>query len=276
MSERARVLLGQVALGVVLGGAWELAGRLSAEAFFLVGSPSAVAISFWNLALHEDLLGHFLLTGSEAGLGLVVGTVAGSAIGLALWLSERSARVSRPFVLAAGSLPIFALAPLMIVWFGIGLKMKVALATFATIFLSLGQAQRGAAAVSKEYLELLRGMNASRAQVFWKVVVPGSLEWVLGSMRANVGLALLGAFIGEFIASDRGLGYLILKASGLYNVPRALAAAVGITVLALLFDRVGAEVEKRRDLFVRILSVPRLLWHRRHPRTKRGVNRTPG
>ena len=97
-------------------------------------------------------------------------------------------------------------------------------------------------------------------QIFFKVVIPGSLDWMFSSMRLNVGFGLLGAFIGEFIASDKGLGYLILRASALYNVPRALAAAVGIAVLALLLDWGARWIEKHRHVVVQLISVPRLLW----------------
>jgi NitT/TauT family transport system permease protein len=178
-----------------------------------------------------------------------------------LWFSENVARAARPFVLALGTLPIFAFAPLMIVWFGIGFSMKVAMATFSTIFIAFNQAHRGASLVSKNFVDVMRGMGASRSQVFYKVIVPGSLDWVLSSMRLNVGFGLLGAFIGEFVASDRGLGYIILRAGSFYNIPRALAAAVGITVLAVLLDGAARQTEKRRYVLIQWLSVPRLVWH---------------
>jgi NitT/TauT family transport system permease protein len=90
--------------------------------------------------------------------------------------------------------------------------------------------------------------------------VPGSVDWVLNSMRLNIGFGLMGAFIGEFIASERGLGHLVLKASGLYNVPRALAATLGITLLAWVLDLCASEIEKRRHALVQVLAVPRRLW----------------
>jgi NitT/TauT family transport system permease protein len=219
-----------------------------------------VFAEFKQLLLVENLTYHFLITSSEAVIGLLIGTVVGAGVGLSLWYSETAAATARPFIIALGTLPIFAFAPLMIVWFGIGFSMKVALATFSTVFVAFNQAYRGATSVSNEYVDVLRGMNASRHQIFAKVIVPGSLDWVLSSMRLNVGFGLLGAFIGEFVASSKGLGYLILRAAGLYNIPRALAAAIGITVLALLLDFLARYVEKHRHVLVQILSVPRSIW----------------
>lgn len=240
---------------------WEFAGRISQSVFFEIGTPSAVMSEFRKL-LSENLIGHFATTASEAITGLIVGTALGAAAGLSLWYSERAASVARPFIIGLGTLPVFAFAPLMIVWFGIGWWMKVALAAFSTVFVAFNQAYRGATLVSTEYVDVLRGMNATRHQIFFKVIVPGSLDWVLSSMRLNVGFGLLGAFIGEFIAAERGLGYLILRASGLYNIPRAFAAALGITVLALILDGCARYIERHRHRLVQLLSVPRIIWNR--------------
>lgn len=263
MARRPRILVYQIVIAAVALAVWECIGRLSSFWRFLVGSPTAVFHEFFDLLANHGLWVHFAVTGSEAVLGLVIGTVIGSVSGLSLWYSEATARVVRPFILAFGSLPIFAFAPLMIVWFGVGFGMKVALAGFSTVFVAFNQGYRGATLVANDYVDTLRGMNASRAQIFRKVIVPGSIDWVLASMRLNIGFGLLGAFIGEFIAADRGLGYLILRAGGLYNVPRALAAGVGIIVLAVGLDALGRVIETRRYGLVQLISVPRVLWSRR-------------
>jgi NitT/TauT family transport system permease protein len=148
----------------------------------------------------------------------------------------------------------------MILWFGVGFNMKVALAVFSTMFVAFSQAFRGATSVGQEYIDHMLGMRATKAQIFRKIVVPGSLEWVFSSMRLNVGFALLGAFIGEFIASSSGLGYVILRASSLYNVPRAIAAAVGVVILGLVFDYLGSLVERKRLTIIQVVTVPRVIW----------------
>lgn len=258
---RTKKVLGlQLAVAIAWLCLWEIAGRSSDNVFFLIGTPSAVFREFKQLLFFEKLHYHFLITSGEALIGLIIGTLVGAGVGLSLWYSETAAATARPFIITLGTLPIFAFAPLMIVWFGIGFGMKVALATFSTVFVAFNQSYRGATLVSQEYVDVLRGMNASRHQIFSKVIIPGSLDWVLSSMRLNVGFALLGAFIGEFVASDKGLGYLILRAAGLYNIPRALAAAIGITVLALFLDFVARYVEGHRHVLVQILSVPRYIW----------------
>lgn len=260
MTANRNVMVAQGALVSVLIIVWELVGAHYPTIFFLIGTPTAIARELWTLVVYDELWKHFVVTGSEALLGLSIGTIAGSGVGLALWYSEFVAKVARPFILALGAIPIFAFAPLMIVWFGIGFSMKVALAAFSTVFIAFTQAFRGATSVSREHTYVLLGMKANRNQIFFKAIVPGSLDWVFSSMRLNVGFGLLGAFIGEFIASGVGLGYVILRASNLYNVPRALAACVGILVLAFLFDLFARMIEKRSYVIVQLLSVPRILW----------------
>lgn len=260
MASRMRILCYQIGLTLSFLVVWETVGRVSAFWRFLIGTPTEVAREFYDLLIRHSLWDHFVVTGSEAIVGLLIGTVVGSVSGLMLWYSDTAARVARPFILVVGSLPIFAFAPLMIVWFGVGFGMKVALAAFSTVFVAFNQGYRGASLVAADYVDTLRGMNASKGQMFRKVIVPGSIDWVLASARLNVGFGLLGAFIGEFIAADQGLGYLILRAGNLYNVPRALAAGVGITILALGLDGVAKLIERNRHIIVQVMSVPRLLW----------------
>jgi NitT/TauT family transport system permease protein len=260
MGQRLKILALQALFGCTVLLLWEAVGRTSPRMAFALGTPSAVALELGKLIRNEGFQIHLLVTASEAVCGLLIGTLAGTTLGLCLWYSDTVARVVRPFVIGLGTLPVFAFAPLMIIWFGIGFVMKVAMATFATVFFAFSQSYRAAQSVSAEYVEFLRGMGASRRQVLLKAVIPGSIDWVLASMRMNIGFSLLGAFIGEFIASNQGLGFLILRAANLYNIPRAFAAAFGIIALALALDGVGAIIERRRHWLVQLLSVHRELW----------------
>jgi NitT/TauT family transport system permease protein len=239
--------------------AWQLAGSESQRLNFFFATPAEVVSEFWKLAVTGEFFEHTLITGSEALGGLLLGTILGTAAGLALWLSSTLAAVTRPFVTALSSLPIFAIAPLMIVWFGVDMKMKVAFAALATVFVAFEQAYRGAHSVSREFVDLLRGFGAPPSVQFRKVVVPASINSVLAGLQVNTGLSLLGAFIGEFVAANRGLGFLIVTASGLYNVPRAFVGAIGIVLLAVLFRLIVDIAVRRRGWLVQVISVPRII-----------------
>jgi len=239
---------------------WEDAALLFHRVEFAIARPTAVLVELIDLLRGWQIVPHIIATGGEAFLGLLLGTLLGTLFGLLTWFSRTTATLLRPFILALGAMPILAVAPLMIIWFGIGFPMKVALACLSTVFVAFAQSSKGAEKVSDDYLQVLRGMNATRPQMFFMAVIPGSLDWVFSAMKLNAGLALLGAFIGEFISANVGLGYLVLKASSLYNVPRAIAASLFIVALALFFDLMAGRVEKNRNNIIKVLCIPSCAW----------------
>jgi len=223
---------------------WEWATFDHPERQFIFSRPSLVLTTLVKKTLSGHLLWHSAVTAGEAIAGFLLGTSVGTLLGLMLWYSPAVAKISRPYIVAIGSIPVFALAPLMIVWFGIGIFSKIMMAALSTVIVALVQSYQGAVSVDERYLRLMRVMGATRSQVFHKVVIPSSLVWVINSMKLNVSLALLGAFIGEFISANQGLGYLIVKSSGLYDMATVLAACIMLTGIALFLTASVGWLEK--------------------------------
>ncbi len=122
---------------------------------------------------------------------------------------------------------------MMIIWFGIGLLSKAIMAGFAVFFVSLTQAYEGAHAIAGQHLGFARSIAAPNTRIVWKIIIPGAIDWVATGYKLNVGAALVGAFIGEFVSSEAGLGHYILKASALYDVPRVLFGLLLISLLGI-------------------------------------------
>jgi len=222
----------------ILGLAWELAVMRSSRAQFLFASPSLVVKRLLEYVAQGDAVVDTWVTASEAFVGFLAGNAIGVIVGIALAYYPTVQRIAKWYILALGAIPIFSLAPMMIMWFGIGYVAKVMMSIFSTVLVTTGLAYAGATSgVEGEYVRLLRSFGASRQQVFLKVVVPSALSWVVASFRLTVGFALLGAFIGEFISAERGLGYRILRAGGTYDTPLVLAGITLIVVLALLLSK---------------------------------------
>lgn len=224
---------------------WHLLTHNNPQQQFIFSSPEQVCQAVVRLASNGELFRNSGITVFEALCGFVLGTTAGATIGLALWYSRLVAQIARPYITALATVPIFALAPIVIVWFGIGILSKVMLAFMSTIVVAIVQSYQGAMAVDDKYLKLMKVMGASRLQTFKLVVIPSSLIWVVNAMKLNIGLALLGAFIGEFISAEEGLGYMIVKASGLYDMATVIVGITALIVIALLLTQLVDLFEKR-------------------------------
>jgi NitT/TauT family transport system permease protein len=197
---------------------WETGVRMGWISAFLVGSPSGIFSLAWKMILSGDLLSDTWYTLFEAILGFVIGTIIGSLLGLALWYSIFVARLVEPFIVAINSVPKIALAPIIILWFGTGLVSKVALSVSLTAIVALIAAYQAAKDADIDLQSLLISMGATKHQVFYKAVAPSTLPAIIATFRINVGFGLVGAVVGEFISSQRGLGHMIYNASSLYDL----------------------------------------------------------
>lgn len=223
---------------------WELAVRNDGRLAFYFGSPSEIMSYVTGRIGDGSLLNDSMVTLSETVLGFLIGNVLGVVIGMALWYSRSAFVISKPYVIALGAIPIFALSPLLIIWFGTGLLSKVMIAALSTVFVALFQAYTGASAVDPSYVRLMKSMGATRSQVFRKVIAPASIVWVTAAFKLNVSFALLGAFIGEFISSTEGLGHLILVASGLFDMSLVLTGVLFMALIALGLNALVIRLER--------------------------------
>src|SRR5262249_36323194 len=158
----------------------------------------------------------------------------GSLLGLSFWWSRNYAAIVQPYIICFESLPKLALAPLVILVFGIGLASKIAIATALTLVVSTLTTYAGVKALDPDGEKLFYSLGASRWQVFRKLVVPFSLPWIISVLRVNIGLALTGAIVGEFIASQHGLGRAILYAGQTYDIALVWVAVLVLSTLAVI------------------------------------------
>jgi NitT/TauT family transport system permease protein len=223
---------------------WEVAVRGNDRLAFFFGSPGKIAAYFVSRIADGSLVADFTTTLSEVVVGFLIGNIVGTALGLALWFSRLVFLVARPYIIALGSAPLVALAPLLVIWFGTGFTAKVLIAGFSTLFVALFQAYSGASEVDPEYLRLMQSFRATKWQTFRKVVAPAAIVWVMSAFRMNVGFAILGAFLGEFISSSEGLGHLIVVASGLFDISLVFCAVFLLIGMALGLNYLLSYAEK--------------------------------
>lgn len=235
----------QLGLLVVTLAVWHFATRSQEVAFFF-GEPLIVAQRVWAWFVTEgDIYQHLGVTLAETVLAFVIGTASGLGAGLWLALSPAASAVLDPYIKAANSMPRVILAPIFGVWFGLGIWSKVALAVTLVFFIVFFNVYQGVKEVSPVVLANARMLGASQRQLLRFVYLPSATSWVFSSLHTSVGLAFVGAVVGEYLGSARGVGYLILQAEGTFDINTVFAGIVVLTVFALVLDWLVGLVEKR-------------------------------
>jgi len=232
-------------IAILIGGLslWEIGARAGWIDAFFWSQPSAIARTMAIFVTTGDAWTDISFTFRSTIFGFLIGTTAGSLLGLSFWWSRNYAAIVQPYVICLESIPKLALAPLIILVFGIGLLSKVAVATALTLVVSTLTAYAGVKALDPDEEKLFYSLGASRLQVFRKLVVPFCLPWIISVLRVNIGLALTGAIVGEFIASQHGLGRAILYAGQTYDIALVWVAVLVLSTLAMVMYATVSWVE---------------------------------
>lgn len=243
-----RVRLGRWLPGVSLLvglAAWEWVARASGLPQFILPPPSAVAARLGRAVLDGSLLAHTLATLSEVLAGLALGVSVASVLGYALAKSTALERILSPYVVASQAIPIIAIAPLLVIWFGPGRISKVLICGLIVFFPVLVNTVLGVRSVPRELYELMRSLQATRSQVFLKLEAPAAMPVLLGGLKIGATLSVIGAVVGEFVGADQGLGFLINLADGLYDTPLVFVAVLTLIAMALSLFGLVAVLERR-------------------------------
>jgi len=225
-----------VQIGILIGALllWQAAADFGWIEGFFWSKPSAVYDTLIKFFTEGDAWTDIGFTFRSTIFGFLLGTTCGSLLGLSFWWSRNYAAVVQPYIICFESLPKLALAPLVILVFGMGLASKVAIATALTLVVSTLTAYAGVKALDSDSEKLFYSLGATRWQVFRKLVVPFCLPWIISVLRVNIGLALTGAIVGEFIASQHGLGRAILYAGNTYDIALVWVAVLVLSTLAVV------------------------------------------
>ncbi len=216
------------------------------QAAFFFGEPMKIAGRIVNwFFINRDIYGHLAVTLLETVLAFGLGTALGLAFGLWLALSPVAAAILDPYIKALNSMPRVILAPIFSVWFGLGVASKVALGITLVFFIVFFNVYQGVREVSPVILANARMLGADGRQLLRHVYLPSATSWVFSSLHTSVGLAFVGAVVGEYLGSAKGVGYLILQAEGTFDINTVMAGILVLTGFALLLDGAVGRIEKR-------------------------------
>jgi NitT/TauT family transport system permease protein len=241
--DTVRLLSQQIlVLAALLLGWWAASGRL-VDSLFL-SDPISVARVLYEITVDGTVWWHLEWTIVEMTLGYVLGVIVGLGLAIAVAGIPWAPQIVRPLMLGMFAIPKVALAPLIIVWFGIYLLPKVVLAALLVIFIVYFNTLTGLYSVNPHMVEVLRVMGASRFAVLTKLTLPNAVPYIFTAMRITVPGALIGAIIGEFLSSNRGIGFLIAAASSRYDTARVFAGILTLLIFALLLNALISRVER--------------------------------
>ncbi|HOL36860.1 MAG TPA: ABC transporter permease [Rubrivivax sp.] len=216
------------------------------QAAFFFGEPLEVLGRIWRWFVRDaDIYRHLAVTLVETLLAFGIGAVLGLVLGLWLALAPTASAILEPYIKAANSMPRIILAPIFAVWFGLGIGSKVALGITLVFFVVFFNVYQGVREVSPVVLANARMLGASRRQLLRHVYLPSATSWVFGSLHTSVGLAFVGAVVGEYLGSAQGVGYLILQAEGTFDINTVMAGILVLTAFALALDAAVGRIERR-------------------------------
>jgi NitT/TauT family transport system permease protein len=241
---RTTVLVWQIGIAVVGLALWQWGVHVRLLDPFFVSRPSDIARRIVTWVMTGSVWHHLVTTLEEALLGLVFGSALGITLGFVLARSPLVARVCDPYITMLNAIPRVVLAPIFLLWFGLGIWSKVALAVTLVFFVMFFNTYQGVRDADRVLVDNARMLGASERQLVRHVLIPSALTWIFSSLHTSLGFALVGAVVGEYLGSARGLGYVIQQAEGTFDTTGVFAGMVVLGVVVVVVSAVVARLER--------------------------------
>lgn len=207
--------------------------------------PSDIATDFISYYQTGEMIVNLLATLQEAFVGLLIGTMAGVSIALLLSFSKLFSNVFEPIITMANSVPQMALAPIYIMWFGIGPASKIFMAALLVFFIVFFSTFGGIKNSEKKYREAAQLLGANEKIILFKITLPNIVPWIISGVRAGIGAALIGAIVGEYLGATKGIGWSISFATSYFNMARVMSNLILLLILGFVFNKALTIIEKK-------------------------------
>lgn len=240
-----RILMGQILLFFLFVGIWELAAYTGILNDFIFSSPSRMASCFIRMTKDFSIFGHIGITLAETVGSFFLVMACGILVAMVLWLFPSLAELLDLYLVMLNSLPKSALAPVLIVWLGNNVKTIIVAAVSVAVFGSILTLHTSFREVDPDKIRLIYTLGGKKRDVLFKVLIPSSVPLIINNMKVNIGLCLVGVIIGEFLAADKGLGYLIIYGSQVFKMDIVMMSIVILCILSMGFYRLISMLEKR-------------------------------
>ncbi|MDR7811868.1 ABC transporter permease [Lacrimispora sp.] len=242
---RRNVRVWRTMLLVLLLSLWELCARLGMINDFIFSSPSRVTICFLNMVVDKSIFMHIGVTVMETLISFALVTFSGLLIAVLLWSSRSVSEVLEPYLVMLNSLPKSALAPILIVWLGNNIKTIIVASISVAVFGCIMTLHTGFSQVDPDMIKLIYSLGGKKKDVLFKVLLPGSVPLIISNTKVNIGLCLVGVIIGEFLAANKGLGYLIIYGSQVFKMDLVVMSIVILCIVSAILYQGIALLEKK-------------------------------
>lgn len=242
---KQKVILYRTLLLVAFLGLWELTAQMGILNDFIFSSPSRMVRCFVTMAADGSIFVHIGITLAETMVSFFLVVAVGLITALLLWYNKSIAEVAEPYLVMLNSLPKSALAPLLIVWLGNNVKTIIVAAVSVAVFGSIITLYTGFSETDPDKVKLIYSLGGAKKDVLFKVMLPGSIPQIISNMKVNIGLCLVGVIIGEFLAANKGLGYLIIYGSQVFKMDLVVMSIVILCIVSALLYQLIAILEKK-------------------------------
>lgn len=243
--ERIIVTSFQIAIVLIFLIIWEALARLGLINTFLSSSPTKVLNTTINLFKTGDLFSHIWVTVWEVLLSFFIATVIGFITAIVLWSNKIISKIVDPYLTILNSLPKVALGPLIIIWVGASTNSIVFMALLISVFITIINIYNGFVSTNKEYIILLKSFKATKTQIFFKTVLPSNIVTIINVCKINISMSLIGVIMGELLVSKKGLGYLIMYGSQVFNIDLVITSLVILGIISYLLYFIVDSIEKK-------------------------------
>lgn len=240
-----KIIISQICLLLLLLFLWELASRWGWIDTFLFSKPSSVIKLLINYFKTGEIFKHIGISLLETMLGLIIGTILGIVIATILWWNNTIAKILDPFLIVGNALPKTALAPILIIWVGTGIKGITVVAISISLILTIISAYNYFINVEVEKIRMLQSFKATKWQILTKLIIPANLGNLINIIKINIGMSWVGVIVGEFIVSKYGIGYLILYGTQVFNMELVMMGVLVLAIISFLMYEVVNLIEKK-------------------------------
>ena len=229
--------------GVVIS--WELCSRLNIIDSFLFSCPTKIIALLYKYLYSLEIFKHIGISLIETLLGLIIGTILGLFIAIILWWNKFLSKVLDPFLVVLNALPKTALAPIIIIWMGTGIKGITVVAISISLVMTIIQAYSYFIMVEEDKIRMMKSFNASKTQILFKLILPNNLSNIISIVKINIGMAWVGVIVGEFIVSRAGIGYLIVYGSQVFKMDLVMMGVIVLAIISYIMYMIVSVIEKK-------------------------------